>query len=128
MRLRPIVEGHGEIEAIPILLRRLVAESQFYQTSVLKPIRRTHSQFLRKEDVQAAVGLSLMGSGCDAILFVLDADDDCPMERAKEIKIWADDAAAGRAHCEVEDSEPWRTSFRRDGEHRSEVMANGIPT
>jgi hypothetical protein len=28
----------------------------------------------------------------------------------------------------AEDSEPWRTSFRRDGEHRSEVMANGIPT
>ena len=26
------------------------------------------------------------------------------------------------------DSEPWRTSFRRDGEHRSEGMANGIPT
>jgi hypothetical protein len=26
------------------------------------------------------------------------------------------------------DSEPWRTSFRRDGEHRSEAMASGIPT
>ena len=101
MTIRPIVEGHGEIEAVPVLLRRLIAEAQFYGLSVLKPIRRTRTQFLRKNDVQAAVSLVLLGAGCDVILFVLDADDECPLERASQIKNWADETAAGRAHCEV---------------------------
>ena len=28
MKIQPIVEGHGEVEALPVLLRRLIDEAQ----------------------------------------------------------------------------------------------------
>ncbi|MCP5522700.1 MAG: hypothetical protein H7A46_14250 [Verrucomicrobiales bacterium] len=49
MKVYPIVEGHGEVEAVPVLLRRLLAEAQCQHIGVGRPIRRTQSQ-LRSEE------------------------------------------------------------------------------
>ncbi|MEI7672545.1 MAG: hypothetical protein WCK00_10580 [Deltaproteobacteria bacterium] len=47
LRLAAIVEGHGEVEAVPVLIRRIAAEldpSLFLQ---VEPILRTASSQLR---------------------------------------------------------------------------------
>ncbi len=37
--LVPIVEGYSEVESIPVLLRRLLAEWGRYEVAVAKPVR-----------------------------------------------------------------------------------------
>ncbi len=101
MMIQPIVEGHAEIVAVPILFRRLLGEVGRHEVKVAKPIKRNRTQFARRGDVQNVVELALTRPECRAIVFIFDADDDCPMLLAHDVKIWAVEAAAGRAHCEV---------------------------
>jgi hypothetical protein len=83
----PIVEGHGEIRAVPELLRRLSHE-QFrnYQLQVMKPFRLPRGRMLAERDLEKAVELGARKLAADgragAIFILLDADDDCPAELA----------------------------------------------
>jgi hypothetical protein len=58
MKVYPIVEGHGEVEAAPVLLRRLPAVAQCSHIGVGRPIRRTQSQLRNKKGVQVGVRLA----------------------------------------------------------------------
>ena len=40
LKIQPIVEGHGEVKALPVLLRRLMTEAQVWGIDVGRPIRR----------------------------------------------------------------------------------------
>ncbi|MFD2112732.1 DUF4276 family protein [Thiorhodococcus fuscus] len=78
-----IVEGHGEVAALPILLRRL-GEWQTPGTFVQAPppIRVHRDRFLNRED-EFRRHLLLAAAKCGDsgwILILLDADDDCPAE------------------------------------------------
>lgn len=76
-----IVEGDGEVSALPILLRRLAAElTPATMVNPLQPIRVRRDRFLNKEDeFRRQLLLAAAKSGEDGwILIVLDADDDCP--------------------------------------------------
>nr|VFJ93615.1 MAG: protein of unknown function (DUF4276) [Candidatus Kentron sp. H]VFJ94053.1 MAG: protein of unknown function (DUF4276) [Candidatus Kentron sp. H]VFK01256.1 MAG: protein of unknown function (DUF4276) [Candidatus Kentron sp. H] len=90
-----IVEGHGEVKALPVLLRRmgpwLSPQCQF---SALHPIRVHRDRFLNNEgEFRHTLRLAANKSGDNGwILVLLDADDDCPaklgpqtLERAKAI-------------------------------------------
>jgi Domain of unknown function (DUF4276) len=84
----PIVEGHGEVPAVPVLLRRL---AQWLTPDVVPvvstPIRVSRDKFLNKDEEFRRI-LLLAGSKCaDAgwILVLLDADDDCPVELAHRV-------------------------------------------
>lgn len=84
----PIVEGHGEVAALPILLRR-VGEWQTpdMPSRISDPIRVYKDRFLNRED-EFRRHLLLAASKCgDAgwVLILLDADDDCPAARGGEI-------------------------------------------
>lgn len=81
----PIVEGLGEMEAAPALLRRILHErSDHYDVNVLPPknangkgrLVRRFEDFLR---------YAASEDGCAAILVLLDADDDCPVELGTEL-------------------------------------------
>ncbi|OZB71776.1 MAG: hypothetical protein B7X36_12540 [Thiomonas sp. 14-64-326] len=83
-----IVEGDGEMRALPVLLRRL---SEWRPGDVfaqpLPPIRVHRDRFLNKED-EFRKQLLLAAAKCGEqgwILVVLDADDDCPATLAAEI-------------------------------------------
>lgn len=85
-----IVEGHGEVEALPVLLRR-IGEWKFPDEyfNIPRPIRVRRDQFLNKEEIFTKQ-LTLAGLKCDAagtgwILILLDADDDCPAELGPSI-------------------------------------------
>ena len=100
MKVYPIVEGYGEVAAVPVLLRRLFAEAQCNQIGVGHPIRRTQSQLRSKEGIQAGVGLALLQPECVAVVILFDGEDDCPKELAAKVRTWAHEAAAGTP-CDV---------------------------
>lgn len=82
-KVATIVEGDGEVAAVPILLRRLggwlTPESC---VQVLPPIRVRRDRFLNRDDeFRRHLLLAAAKCGPDGwILILLDADDDCPVE------------------------------------------------
>jgi hypothetical protein len=77
-----VVEGHGEREAVPILLRRLVARlDNTIQVDVRQTIRQPKSRLLKDGGIEKAVEQASIGLGPNAAIFVvLDSDDDCPAD------------------------------------------------
>jgi len=81
----PIVEGHGEVTAVPELLRRL-AFNEFgnYQLRVLRPFRLPRGKMTADRNLEKAVELGARKlaneEGAGGIFVLLDADDDCPAE------------------------------------------------
>lgn len=88
IQIASIVEGDGEVSALPVLLRRLAAEwGSTALVNPLQPIRVRRDKFLRKDDeFRRQLLLAAARSGEDGwILIVLDADDDCPAVLGREI-------------------------------------------
>jgi hypothetical protein len=88
IQIASIVEGDGEVSALPVLLRRL--SSEWHSTVLvnpLQPIRVRRDKFLNKEDeFRRQLLLAAAKSGEDGwILIVLDADDDCPASLGQKI-------------------------------------------
>lgn len=96
MKIQPIVEGDGEVAAVPVLLRRLLNEASQHDWEILRPILRKRSEFSSKSGLEKAVQLALLRPECHAILIMFDSDDDCPKDMAPEITVWANDAARGK--------------------------------
>ncbi|MCW7537396.1 DUF4276 family protein [Aquabacterium sp. A7-Y] len=82
-----IVEGDGEVKAVPILLRRIAESHGVYDLDVPVPIRVHRDQFIQRQDeFQRKVLLAAAKAGlAGVILILLDADDDCPVELARAI-------------------------------------------
>jgi hypothetical protein len=101
MTIQTIVEGHGEVEALPVLLRRFRDLAQTYPLEVNPPIRRHNTEFFTEAGVQKAVRLALK-QPCDAILLLVDGDgdNDCPKIQGPEILKWAQ-SEAGQKPCAV---------------------------
>jgi hypothetical protein len=96
MMIQPIVEGQGEVDAVPLLLRRLVNEAQTSGVEVGRPHRRRRTQLVKKDSLQSAVAFAALRDDCAAILVLFDADDDCPRELAPTLEQWAEEAARGK--------------------------------
>lgn len=83
-----IVEGDGEVRALPLLLRR-IAQWRMPETfvDVPTPIRVPKDRFLNRHE-QFARYLTLARDKAQPdgrVLVLLDADDDCPKDKAAEI-------------------------------------------
>ena len=78
----PIVEGHGEQEAVPLLIRRIVTErSSAICPAINPPIRIKAASFLRDPEyfrkyVLLAASKAAQSEGM--VLILLDCEDDCP--------------------------------------------------
>jgi hypothetical protein len=92
-----IVEGQGDFNAAPVLLKRLV---KFVNPDVyadVSPFRVTRSKLVLLGELERAVeraGRGLRSPG--AVLIVVDSDDDCPKELAPVLLDRATRAAGGR--------------------------------
>jgi hypothetical protein len=84
LKLGLIVEGHGEVKAAPILLRRIAEEIDRNVTlEILQPIRRPRSSLVKPYELERAVELAASRARPTGGVFVLlDSDDDCPAELA----------------------------------------------
>ncbi len=101
MTLQVIVEGHGEVDALPVLLRRLQVQCGSFELKIGRPYRANRSQLLQKGSLQSAIGvLSAQADECSGILILFDGDDDCPRELGPRIQRWAQEQARGTP-CEV---------------------------
>ena len=100
MKIQPIVEGHGEVEALPVLLRRLIDEAQAWTVGVGRPIRRPRTKLVQKEGVTQAVRLALEQPECGAVLVLFDGNSDCPAKLGPSVEAWAT-AAAEDTPCRV---------------------------
>lgn len=76
-----VVEGEGEIGALPVLLRRLMYESEIWDADILPPFLVDRGRLVRPGGLEAAVEAQARRVPADhpgGILVVIDADDDCP--------------------------------------------------
>jgi hypothetical protein len=81
-KIVPIVEGPGDIEAIPELLRRILFElHHVYDWEIAKPLKANSLTYLRT-NVNSYLRYAHGIPGCGAILIVLDLDDGCPKNEA----------------------------------------------
>lgn len=83
-----IVEGDGEVAALPVLLRRLAAwRGPTDYVEVLTPIRVYKDRFLNRPE-EFSRHLKLAAAKCGDtgwILILFDADDDCPAKKGKAV-------------------------------------------
>ena len=83
-----VVEGHGEVEALPVLIRRIAIEADPQQTlKIFSPIRISASQFLNFS-TEFSRTLALAAAQCESsgsIFILLDCEDDCPATLGPEI-------------------------------------------
>jgi hypothetical protein len=91
MEIGCIIEGEGEEDTLPVLLRRIIQEidpSTFVQLP--RPFRRPKGQ-LKKQPLlsQAVSQVAQRLSPPRALLIVIDADDDCPAELGPRLLGWA---------------------------------------
>lgn len=84
MKIVTVVEGFGEVEAAPILLRRLSQEiSPGLYVDFPRPIRTKRQKIIKEGELERVVELAgRQTSDGDGILILLDADYDCPKELA----------------------------------------------
>ena len=81
-----VVEGQGEVAALPIVLRRIAADFGHWDLDVPTPYRRTRSSLVRPgaiEDAVSAVAHRVGPRG--GVLVLLDADDDLPCQLGPEL-------------------------------------------
>jgi hypothetical protein len=99
--IAPIVEGHGECEALPALLYRIASRVTGGLLRVNAPLRVKAGSFLRDDDyfrkhVMLAAAKAAQEQG--SVLIVLDCEDDCPARLGPEL---LKRAKAVRADVEV---------------------------
>lgn len=77
----PIVEGHGEVAAVPLLLRRIAHALEVYDAQVGTPIRCQRHKLVKPGELERAVELAVLkgGTGC-RVLLLIDAETDCPAQ------------------------------------------------
>ena len=74
-----IVEGDGEVEAVPVLIRRVAAHlAPAVAVDVPRPHRRPRSSLVRMGELERYGHIALAGSPDAYLLVLLDADKDCP--------------------------------------------------
>lgn len=78
----PIVEGFGEVESIPVLMRRLLGKWNKYSITVAKPVRAPRYQVVKEGELERRIELAKTRPNCSAIILILDSNDDCPKEFA----------------------------------------------
>jgi hypothetical protein len=82
-----IVEGHGEVAAIPCLCSKILVQLEAWTWHVdPTPFRQPKSQLIREAGLERAIDLAVRSREADAVLVVCDADDDCPAQ-------WSETAA-----------------------------------
>lgn len=86
-----IVEGAGEVKAVPILLQRIVQEMRqindtIPELDVPTPIPVKRNKVVQPGELELYVNLAASKAGAQgAILILLDADEDCPKALAPQL-------------------------------------------
>lgn len=87
LRIASIVEGHGECEAVPILIRRIANTLDPAIAVSVHPVLRVPGSRLAKQgEIERTIELAARkNAGQGAILVLMDCDDGCPAQDAPEL-------------------------------------------
>ena len=91
----PIVEGRGDVKALPILLRRVLHERMGKYDVVIKKPKLAKEDLVCPRDSKNSWAMRRKTRGCAGILVLLDSDKDCPRELAAELALRARDSGVG---------------------------------
>lgn len=81
-----IIEGHGEVFAVPILLKRLVKHLGLEPVETSHHLRIPRARLVKAIEFENAIALAAIRTKeTDLILVLLDADDDCPRDLSAEL-------------------------------------------
>ncbi len=83
-----IVEGDGEIAALPVLVRRIVQkiDETVFVGDKTNPIKVARNALVKPGVLEWYVGIAAESIGRDGgILILLDSDDDCPAKLAPQL-------------------------------------------
>ena len=105
-----IVEGDGEVEAVPLLMRRIAVEvTPLSPPTIFKPIRVRRQRILKEGELERYVRLAGAQVGVGGrILVLMDANGDCPAMAGPHVLARARRSCPGRliesvlAKCEYE--------------------------
>ena len=78
----PIVEGHGDVQALPVLLRMIDPTLQ-----IARPVRFPRSKLIKQEHLVRAAAIAaanIIDRG--AIFLLIDADEDCAAQLGPELE------------------------------------------
>ena len=83
-----VIEGKGEVEAIPLLIRRICTDILgFYAFKTTRPVRIPRSTLVRPGELERAIRLAQTAAdGRGPVFVVLDADEDAPCELGPRLK------------------------------------------
>lgn len=88
--IAPIVEGHGEVQAVPVLLRRFAAKLVPTSQLNLNPALRVKAgsfmhdpDYFRRHIELAARKANQWSNSC--VLIILDCEDDCPRQLGPDL-------------------------------------------
>ena len=106
----PIVEGPGDVQALPVLLRKILYERlSRYDIQVTKPKNSNGRGKLLKR-FESYLEYAAIEPRCGAILVLIDADDDCPVELARGLVGRCTAVAIGKPAvvvCATREYEAW---------------------
>jgi hypothetical protein len=91
MEIACIVEGDGEKQALPVLVRRIVAEfDPSLSPRVFTAVSWPKSRLVKRDHLSRALDVAVRGLRAPgAVLIVVDADDHCPAELGPGLLRWA---------------------------------------
>ena len=104
-----IVEGQGDVEAVPVLIRRVAADLYPELLIITHPIRVNRNRIVKVDNLEETIDVASRKVGREGAIFILlDSDDDCPAKLGPEllqqvVKIRSDlPIAVVLAKCEFE--------------------------
>lgn len=132
MTIRPviasIVEGYGEVYAVPELIRRVAGEKcGRYDIDVPTPFRVPRNRMLRDGEISRAIRLQAARvTGPGGIIVIADSDDDCPLQLAKALSPDSRDVPV-LAAIAVREFEAWYLAAVDSLTHHRAIRAEAGP-
>jgi len=86
LAIAAIIEGHAEVESVPILLRRIFNQLGVSNIQVARPFRVKRNRVVKPGELERAISQSIRDrAGVGGIMVLIDSDDDCPAELGPEL-------------------------------------------
>jgi len=85
--LVPVVEGRGEVAAVPVLVRRVLAAANLHHVPVARPVLGKRNQIVLPGEFERRLAIAERDrEDAGAVLVLLDADDDCAVLLAQQLR------------------------------------------
>lgn len=99
--IQAVVEGDGEIAALPVLLRRMIPELGCYVEVGSAPVKRHRTDLRDEQRFRTGLRLALTRDNVSALLVLFDLDDDCARDLMPNLRRWAGEEVAHLPHTIV---------------------------